>query len=86
MNEAKNVLYNSRDLLKKLLVISFTFLLLQIVLTNILLFLIPKLYSGYGNGFTFEEDIIFYLIVMISIFVVVLITYILSYLVKSSNA
>lgn len=82
MNKVKEVTYNSRDVLKKLLVISFIFLLLQIFATNILLFIEPKLYANF-SGYTFREDIIFYLIVMISIFFIVLITYIISVLLKS---
>ncbi len=82
MSKYKKAFYDSKDVLKKLFVISFIFLMIQISLTSILIFLKPKLYVDF-DGFSIQENIFLYLGLVFIIFLVTTLTYILSTLKES---
>lgn len=82
MNKYKKAFYDSKDVLKKIFIISFIFLMFQISLTSILIFLEPKLYVSF-NGFSITENIFLYLGLVFFIFLVTTLTYVLSTLKES---
>ena len=82
MSKYKKAFYDSKDVLQKLFVISFIFLMIQISLTSILIFLEPKLYVTF-NGFSIKENIFLYLGLVFLIFLVTTLIYILSTLRES---
>lgn len=88
MNKVKGVFlkitYGSGNTLEKLLVISFVFLLIQISLTSIFIFLEPKLYVSF-QGFRVKENIFLYLWIIISIFIINLIASIFYKLFKKNE-
>lgn len=66
------ITYGNGDVLRRILVISFTFLLLQISLTSIFFFLEPKFYATF-QGFLIKEKIFLFLGISIFIFLITLI-------------
>jgi len=78
------ITHNSGSTLEKLLMISFIFLLTQISLTSIFIFLEPKLYVSF-QGFHIKENIFLYLWIISFIFIANLIFSILYKLFKKTN-
>ncbi len=61
--------YGNENVINKILVISFTFLLIQISLTSIFLFLEPLLYVTF-DGFPIKENIFLYLGIIVIVFLI----------------
>ena len=67
----------SSDILIKMMIISFIFLLIQLSLTSIFLFLEPKLYVGF-HGFSIRRNIFVFLTINVLVFLVSLVFLVLS--------
>lgn len=68
----KRLIDTEGNLIEKGLVVSYVFLLIQISLTSIFIFLEPKLYATF-NGFSIKEGIYLHLGFMATIFLINLI-------------